>query len=428
MRCPTCGNINLEPAGACQVCGAALTATDPHPLSPEPGADPAAAQLPLTTSLYQALLGPVHADYYLSRFARFDAAGRTAVSWHWPAFFATFAWLVFRRMWAHALAFFGFSVAAALALFGVLPLVTTVSQEWQWSLTALFLAVECVLPALWANAVYYRHCNRLLTQTLQSAPDIRETAERLAALSSSRRRAIVVGALNAMVWLAVCALGAWLALAAPVGPVRSAAAPARAASAATAVASAAGAANAALPLPPAAAASQAAAAASAPIPQVAASAVATVASAPLPLAAASAATPVASAPASVASAVALAAPASAPVKAKPLKTPRPDATTPARAKVEKPPAKPKEAASAAKASASRGRFVVAVGQFALEQNADRAYAKLEAAGLPVHSNTTQSETGPLLLIRVGPFRTLVEARQAAQQVRKLGLPAVVMRR
>jgi cell division septation protein DedD len=122
-------------------------------------------------------------------------------------------------------------------------------------------------------------------------------------------------------------------------------------------------------------------------------------------------------------------PAPAPIKALAVTpAPKPAAAKPAPAKVRKPPAKPKEAASAAKAAASRGRFMVAVGQFALEQNADRAYAKLEAAGLPVHSNTTQTEAGPLLLIRVGPYRTLEQARQAAALVRKLDLPAVVMRR
>jgi cell division septation protein DedD len=426
-------------------------------LSPEPAASPAAPELPLTTALYRALIGPVHTDYYLSLFARFDAAGRSAISWHWPAFFATFAWLVFRGMWAHALAFFGFSVAVALTLFGVLPLVTPVSQEWLWSLAALFLAVECVLPALWANAVYYRHCNRLVTQTLQSAPDMKETTERLAAMAGTRRRAIVLGVLNALVWIAVVALGAWLALA---GPGHSAAPPSRSLSAPLTVASAPlPVASTVLPAAPASAATLVAAPASAPAPAASAASAPAAASASQPVTAASAPSPLASAPARVASAPApmasaVAAPArvgpsvtaaasapapalastsaaSAPAPVKALAVtpaPKPAASKPAPAKVRKPPAKPKEAASAAKASASRGRFMVAVGQFALEQNADRAYARLEAAGLPVHSNTTETEAGPLLLIRVGPYRTLEQARQAAAQVRKLDLPAVVMRR
>ena len=71
---------------------------------------------------------------------------------------------------------------------------------------------------------------------------------------------------------------------------------------------------------------------------------------------------------------------------------------------------------------------MAVGRFAQEQNANRAYDKLDAAGLPVHSNTVPTQTGTLLLIRVGPYRTLKEARQAAQQIKKLGLPAVVLKR
>ena len=47
---------------------------------------------------YEAAIGP-NAGYYLQRFEDFDAGG-SKLGWHWPAFFATSGWFVYRKMWA----------------------------------------------------------------------------------------------------------------------------------------------------------------------------------------------------------------------------------------------------------------------------------------------------------------------------------------
>ena len=73
MRCLKCGNDNLEPAHLCQVCGAVLPQNPLDIGLIRPGAG---SEQPLTSMLYQALIGPVHTDYYLEHFARFDAAGK----------------------------------------------------------------------------------------------------------------------------------------------------------------------------------------------------------------------------------------------------------------------------------------------------------------------------------------------------------------
>ncbi len=409
MRCTQCGNINLEPTGSCQVCGAALAATDPDPLSPEIGAS-AQAEQPLTATLYQALIGPVHTDYYLKRFARFDAAGKAGITWHWPALFVTLGWLAFRRMWTQALAFAALALTAALALFGVLPLIFGSSPEMLWSLLALYLLALALLPPLWANAVYYRHCNRRVTQALVAAADIRQTCEQLAAHSSRWRRTWVAAGVACAAWLFNGAIAAWLLAASGVlGPMGVKSLPHQAAQGPVLAASAV---PAAAPATPASAAFAAAApqAASAPVPSASAPApAASVPKAPLPMA---------SAPS---------APASAPATAVP-PVPAPAASAAQSAAQRKAPAAPKVPASAAAVASKTGKFIVAVGQFAQEKNASRAYDKLEAAGLPVHSNTVQTASGALLLIRVGPYKNLADARSAAQQVKALDLPAVVMKR
>jgi cell division septation protein DedD/ribosomal protein S27E len=408
VRCLQCGNHNLEPASQCQVCGAAL---------PQPDGPQAAGQTdqPLASVLYRALLGPVHTDHYLQQFARFDAAGRAGISWHWPAFFATLGWLLFRRMGVQALVFAALSVTLALALFGIVPLVWGASPAGVWGLTTLFLLTVCVVPALWANALYYRHCNAQVAQALAAAADISQACARLTARSSSRTRAGVTTTVGALLWLALAAL-AWLALGAPAGKQPAAATAPLVHPAASAVI-ARTAASAALPAPTASA-PVAAPSASAPTPS------ASVATAATPAPPASA--PTAAAPARTASAPQ--APASAASPASVVATP---ATPPAAAIKKQHPtakAKAKPASSAAKSGQERGKFMVAVGQFAREDNAARAYDKLESAGLPVHSNTQQTTDGTLQLIRVGPYRTLTQARQAAQEIKQLGLPAVVVRR
>ena len=62
-------------------------------------------QTGITAELYRAAIGPHGQDYYMRQFAKFDAHGKTGVSWHWPAYWATLNWLIYRKMWGWALAY-----------------------------------------------------------------------------------------------------------------------------------------------------------------------------------------------------------------------------------------------------------------------------------------------------------------------------------
>jgi hypothetical protein len=71
---------------------------------------------------YRAAVGP-RADYYVPRFLSFDRPGASKASWHWPAFFVSFPWMLYRRMWRTALVVFLISIGVGIVEAIVLPIV-----------------------------------------------------------------------------------------------------------------------------------------------------------------------------------------------------------------------------------------------------------------------------------------------------------------
>ena len=117
-------------------------------------------------ALYAVAVGAKKRDYYLERFRAFDAGG-SAITWHWPAFFITFWWLLYRKLWGTAALYivgsylFSFLLGALARLAGVPPL----------GASAISLAVLVVLPALFANKVYHYKCRKLIEQAYAQSPD-----------------------------------------------------------------------------------------------------------------------------------------------------------------------------------------------------------------------------------------------------------------
>ena len=70
-------------------------------------------------------------------------------------------------------------------------------------------------------------------------------------------------------------------------------------------------------------------------------------------------------------------------------------------------------------------FGVAVGMFAVADNAERVKAQLAGAGLPVLSDPVDSARGRLTRVRVGPFEQRAQAEAAAAKIKALGLEARV---
>ncbi len=191
MKCQPCGQDNADSALFCTACRRPLVAPSKLPTRLEPLAQPAmAAATPTMAAPYggaadvparnrfappqaarasrmggdsdvlteeeawTAVIGDSNTHHYLTRFERLaqgDSGG-----WHWPAFFVTWYWMLYRKMWLPALIYFlapyvfmmvaGIVAAASPVMFGVL-------------MVAWWLGVF-VVPASMANGWYYKHCEK----------------------------------------------------------------------------------------------------------------------------------------------------------------------------------------------------------------------------------------------------------------------------
>ena len=123
--------------------------------------------------LYRAAVGP-RADFYVPLFLKFDEAGASGRSWNWPAFFVSFYWFLYRRMFGQwtlycllipiAVAL----VAAILAQLGVSPFVGDV----------LCLGYAFGLLPLTANHLYYRAIQQRIAAVRAEVPGRGRPGER----------------------------------------------------------------------------------------------------------------------------------------------------------------------------------------------------------------------------------------------------------
>ena len=144
MFCPKCGTKNDDTAQVCTQCNYALS-----PIR-EPELEPALTQ----DEMYRALIGHKNQDYYLNEFAKFDAAGKTSNSWHWPAFFVTFYWLLYRKMWPTAVLYYLAPTVAILiiallgGIFGAIFGFSTATVIFVGIIFLAFMIATFILPAL----------------------------------------------------------------------------------------------------------------------------------------------------------------------------------------------------------------------------------------------------------------------------------------
>lgn len=444
------------------------------------------------TALYRVALGPVNAEHYLPIFARFDDAGRTTTTWNWPAALFTLSWLVFRQLWGAALVYVAAAEGLALLVFGLGRQFLNWPQPVEWGILAAIALFSCALPGLFANAVLHTEIRKRIARALSVSRTVPEAAALLERQASSRQRLSgVIIAHVVLVATAVLAYMLFPPGGAPeqgstaAANTSQAAAPAVTASnptsglAAVSVARAASTAASAVATdtvsPPRAAAPTSAEEATAPVAVVTAPAAATPPSAPRVAAAppspaltktpapVSAASPASSsakastaaaAPAPMASKAATPAAAPLPSKAtapaatasKPAPAvPAPQTATAAATAASKasrpvPAAKARPTATAASAPASSASgaepplvgsapgFYINVGLFAEEANARKTQSRLLNEGLPAFRQPLESAKGSRIRVRVGPFDTKAEADAAAQNIRGMGLDAVVFKK
>jgi Tfp pilus assembly major pilin PilA len=128
--------------------------------------------------LYRAAVGDQKADYYLPLFQKFDTPGASRISWNWPSVFVTFFWMIYRRMYGWAIAYylllpFVFLILASL-LIAALGEVAGVLVYWILALAASFVAIP-----MYANALYHRSVNKRIEKLSVDAPSREAVVQRL---------------------------------------------------------------------------------------------------------------------------------------------------------------------------------------------------------------------------------------------------------
>jgi len=123
----------------------------------------AAGPVPETAALYETAIGR-NSGYYLPRFEEFDRGG-SKLGWHWPAFFVTSFWFLYRKMWVPGI----LNLVYPWVMTVVLTIVVAVfSQAFKAHpvlfgvLAWLVLAAPSILLPMFANAIYWRHIRGLI--------------------------------------------------------------------------------------------------------------------------------------------------------------------------------------------------------------------------------------------------------------------------
>lgn len=204
MFCPECGKKNDQVAEFCSQCGSQLLVeagvTIAHARASEPAhtqaqtagvviasklraetQKPPKSQSPnnATSSVqehpqqdmknyYRAFIGIVNTDYYLRKFHHFDANRQIAPTWHWPAFFVTFYWLIYRKLWLQAVIYF---LMPFILTTVILIISSTLKDFVNTIITLVFFASilsMLFLPPMFANAIYYKHCKKQISELDES--------------------------------------------------------------------------------------------------------------------------------------------------------------------------------------------------------------------------------------------------------------------
>jgi len=110
-----------------------------------------------------------NAGYYLPKFERFDN-NESLLGWHWPAFFVTSGWYLYRKMWLWGLLNLFFPYIAAIVV-GMLAALLNVRSAATGFLMLGAIFVEQILLTLYANALYWRHINGVIRNVPRSLAD-----------------------------------------------------------------------------------------------------------------------------------------------------------------------------------------------------------------------------------------------------------------
>jgi Tfp pilus assembly major pilin PilA len=152
--------------------------------------------------LYRAAVGESKAHYYVPRFQRFDE-GSSRASWNWPAFFVSFFWMLYRRMYGPALIYWFAWPTVMLMLGGLIsallgPLAGGIAY-------ALLIAAQLILVPMFANALYHWHIRNRIKSAAGGAPSHEAVVQRLGRNSGGAPVVVAVAAVVGVFFMGILA-------------------------------------------------------------------------------------------------------------------------------------------------------------------------------------------------------------------------------
>lgn len=160
MFCPSCGKANNDFARQCTSCAAELHRRVEDPIEFE-GDE--------TIGKYEAFVGPNNRDWYVSRFSRLEE-GESRLGWHWPAFFITFYWLLYRKMWLYALLYLVAPFLLAIPIGAIVAAATSTPGSQALLSGLVWFGGYWLLPPMFATSIYYKHCNAKIDAVASTTP------------------------------------------------------------------------------------------------------------------------------------------------------------------------------------------------------------------------------------------------------------------
>jgi len=141
-------------------------------------------------NLLSAYLGPKNAHFYESKFGNFEAGGGS-VSWNWPAFFATWFWLMYRKMWALSFVYWLLIPIVMAVLMGVISAAVSPAAGALFYYT-VYGTLIFVLAPMFANRIYYNHAKRKIAKVTSTSLPPEQQALELARIGGTSNIALVL--------------------------------------------------------------------------------------------------------------------------------------------------------------------------------------------------------------------------------------------
>lgn len=165
MFCSKCGKEISEGVSFCQNCGASLSAASG-------GSKSQIVTAGLTVDDFATFVGK-NSETYLPKFAKFNAGGIDSfkATWHWPALFVPFWWMLYRKLYGWAALVFFTALIPYIGWF-ILPIV--------WAIVA--------------NRLYYNHAKKKLLEIKQLHPAPETQKALITVTGGTGNVALVLGA------------------------------------------------------------------------------------------------------------------------------------------------------------------------------------------------------------------------------------------